>query len=81
MAPWKPSALSWRPFQEYLDLRGMTDSARFYRIKDMNSKEAPDWTNQLGLNPELLASASRYKGDLSWVKFAIPLDQSGNVYF
>lgn len=81
MASWKPWALSWGPFQEYLDLRGMADSARFYRIKEMNSKEAPDWTNQLGLNPEPVASLPRYEGDLSWVKFAIPLDQSGNVYF
>ncbi|MDA7534797.1 hypothetical protein N8613_02575 [Verrucomicrobia bacterium] len=81
MDSWKPWALSWGPFQEYLDLGEVADSARFYRIKDMNSKEAPDWTNQLGLNPEPLASAPRYKGDLTWVKFAIPLDQSGNVYF
>ena len=81
MDSWKPWALSWGPFQEYLDLGEVADSARFYRIKDLNSKQAPDWTNQLGLNPEPLASAPRYKEDLSWIKFAIPLDRSGNVYF
>ncbi|MDA7665701.1 hypothetical protein N8648_04060 [Verrucomicrobia bacterium] len=81
MASWKPWALSWGPFQEYLDLGEVADSSRFYRIKDLNSKQAPDWTNQLGLNPEPLASAPRYKEDLSWIKFAIPLDRSEMFIF
>ena len=81
MSSWQPWALSWGPFNEYVDLSEVADSARFYRIRNADAGKVPDWTNQLGRNPQPVASQPRYEGDLVWVKFAIPLDQSGNVYF
>jgi hypothetical protein len=81
MSSWEPWVLSWGPFTDYVDLSEVADSARFYRVKNIDSGKAPDWINQLGRNPQPVASQPRYEGDLVWVKFAIPLDQSGTVYF
>ena len=78
---WSPWAHSWGPFREYVDLDSDRASTRFYRINDLGSGVQPDWVNQLGSDPTPVVSKPRYEGDLRWVKFAMPLDQTGTVYF
>lgn len=81
MRSWRPWAQSWGPFQSYSDLSDNLDSARFYRLLEQGGGGGPDWINQLGLKPDPVLSQPRFEGDLVWVKFVIPLDQSGNVFF
>ena len=76
---WQDWVRSWGAFDDYIDLQTSGQAQRFYRLTS-DGDETP-WTNQLGPDLAPFMASPRYEGDLGWVKFAMALDDKGQIYF